>query len=223
MNTNMTLSQLIEMENHVPTLAGFASRLCSRSTYEDWITRLYIDIDDYIARSIITSASIRQKDEEDRYNIEIANYLNMIGYDAGHDTFNKGHPDIIVNDKIHGYQWLGESKIHRKYDDLLEGFKQLSDRYSSGNYKQNHGAVIIINKGGDTAKVVNKWKEMLIDDPFYKSRSIKAEICTQNKDCFISTHEHTGSSNDYTVRHIPINVYYKPVDKSAKKSEARNK
>lgn len=217
-----TLSQLKKMGNLNPHLSGFADRAMINNgggQYKDWIDRLYKDLHNIIAQ-IQKTANFRQEDKEDRFNIDITNSLSLLGYNASHDPWNNGHPDIVVeNDR--GFQWIGESKIHSSYDNLLEGFKQLSERYSSGSLNKDHGSVLVITKNENTKKLMANWQKTLSNSQEY--RDCLVQKCTLNldHDSFISTHTHSISGRDYTIRHTPINIRFKPTDKSATSSKKR--
>ena len=209
----MSIEELESMENFVPEVGGFPSRvMAAMKGYDSWVSKLYKDIDSIIKNCIFPSASYRQNDPEDRYNVDIANTLNQIGYQAHHDKWINGHPDIFV-ESHRGYKWIGESKIHSDYNNLLDGFRQLTTRYSSGFIGQNHGAVLIVTKNESIKQLMLKWQTKLEESEF-DCKSV--EKCSEDDNCFVSMHEHHVSGEDYTVRHIPISIRFNPTDKSAR-------
>jgi hypothetical protein len=210
-----SIEQLEGLEDSIPEIAGFPSRLMAgKRGYETWIARLYQDVDNIIKNRIYPSASYRQDDAEDRYNVDIAGFLSQIGYQASHDKWMNGHPDIYV-ESSRGFKWIAESKLHSDYGTLLSGFKQLCERYSSGFVGQNHGAILIITKNISIKSLMNTWKERLSNDEDYKNKKVVVDNCQIDELCFISKHEHTVTGESFTVRHLPISILCKPTDKSA--------
>ncbi|TOI71780.1 hypothetical protein, partial [Vibrio parahaemolyticus] len=104
------------------------------------------------------------------------------------------------------------------YDDLLEGFKQLTERYSSGFDSEQQGAILIISKNRDIGNMMDTWKDKLTQDSWFTERGIEAKNCQKDKMSFYTEHNHTTSSIKYSVRHIPISIYFNPIDKSGLKS-----
>lgn len=212
---SMSLKELSEIEEHMPEVGGFPSRvIASQKSYEEWVLRLYIDIDRIIKDTICPSASYRQDDPEDRFNLEIANSLKHMGYQAAHDLWMNGHPDIHVENRSRGYKWTGESKIHSSYENLMEGFRQLCERYTSGFENENRGAVFIITKNENIKKMMDRWKETLKDSEEYSKSAFKIQD-TEGLS-FESTHNHSKSGMPYEIKHIPISIRFSPTDKSAR-------
>ncbi|MDP2561412.1 hypothetical protein [Psychrobium sp. 1_MG-2023] len=197
------------------------ARVCLReippATYDEWIERLYEDIDDIIKEHVTPNSSYRMDDPEDRFNVDMVGWLKERGYEARHDEWTNGHSDICVTCPKWNtsYRWIGESKIHKDYDHLLEGFKQLTSRYSSGLTGESQGGVIIINRNKDLGNVMTTWKKRLEGQPDDIFTNLKISNCAQNPFSFYSTHNHSRTSIEYKVRHIPASVYFKPIDKSA--------
>ncbi|MEZ8602371.1 hypothetical protein [Vibrio splendidus] len=213
-NMDMSLEDMVKFEKLCPEFGGFPSRVVAGGNYETWVEKLYEDLDLIIRNQIRPTASYRQSDPEDRFNVDIAGFLNCKGYNASHDKWTNGHPDIYVEKTTTGYKWIGESKIHRKYDDLLEGFKQLTERYSSGFSNEQHGAVLIVSANQNIGNVMDKWKDRLTSDSWFIDRNIESKDCQKDGMCFYTKHNHTTSSIEYSVRHIPISIYFNPIDKS---------
>lgn len=212
----MSIGQLASLEPIMPEVGGFPSRVIAlQKGYDEWLTRLYKDLDFIIKDVIFTSASYRQDDKEDRFNLEIANSLRIMGYQASHDRWSNGHPDIFVESPGRGFKWTGESKIHSTYDYLLEGYKQLCERYSSGFKYQDQGAVFVITKNIDIKSLMNNWRETLAADVDYQAAGVTVYDCKLDKMCFMSSHKHSVSGEDFEVRHIPISIRFQPTDKSA--------
>ncbi|WP_276641346.1 hypothetical protein [Siccibacter turicensis] len=197
--------------------ARFLRRLKCNS-YDSFIEMLYIDLEAVI-KLLEQAAALRQNDGEDRLSSEIINILFGFGYQSSHDSFINGHSDIVVMYKK--YTWIGEAKIHKDYNYLLEGFKQLCTRYSSGSEDDNQGALIFYVKGNNALDVVKKWKTHLQKEKF---EDLTFSDCTSRKSLsFFSTHKHDKSGLDYKVRHLAIILGFNPQDKSAKNSKPKRK
>lgn len=213
---NMSIAQLAAIEHMIPEVGGFPSRVIAlQRDYDTWLTQLYKDLDYIIKEVIFPQASYRQNDKEDRFNLDIASSLKLLGYQASHDRWNNGHPDIFVESPGNGYKWTGESKIHSTYNYLLEGYKQLCERYSSGFEKQDQGAVLVITTNADIKSLMDNWRATLAADVNYQQANITVYDCQLDKMCFMSSHKHSVSGEDFIVRHIPISIRFQPTDKSA--------
>ncbi|WP_311747687.1 hypothetical protein [Proteus vulgaris] len=213
---NLSIGELALIEKNMPEIGGFPSRvLALQNGYQSWTERLYKDLNQIIKDVIFPSASYRQNDKEDRFNLDIAGALKMMGYQASHDRWNNGHPDIYVESPGYGYKWSAESKIHSDYKYLLEGFKQICERYSSGFSNEDTGAILIITKNVDIKSLMEKWQELLSQDEDYKRKKVTVSKC-DNSYCFTSKHTHSVSGTTFDVRHIPISIKFNPIDKSAR-------
>ncbi|MGC4734074.1 hypothetical protein [Providencia hangzhouensis] len=214
---NLSIGQLADIEEIMPEIGGFPSRVIAlQSGYQFWTERLYKDLNRIIKDVIFPTASFRQNDSEDRFNVDIVGNLFMIGYQASHDRWNNGHPDIYVQSPGYGYKWSAESKIHRDYNYLLDGFKQICERYSSGFTGEDTGAVLIITKNIDIKSLMENWQKLLSDDEDYKAKNVSVSDCETDSFCFTSKHSHSVSGTQFEVRHIPISIKFNPTDKSAR-------
>jgi len=213
---NMSIGQLAAIEHMIPEVGGFPSRaLALQDGYDAWVERLYKDLGYIIKDIIFPSASYRQGDKEDRFNLDIAGFLKTMGYQASHDRWSNGHPDIYVESPANGFKWTGESKIHSSYDYLLEGFKQLCERYSSGFENEDCGAVLVVTKNADVKAMMNNWRKLLSEDEDYKQSGVSVYDCKMDEMCFVSSHTHSVSGRPFEVRHVPISIRFNPTDKSA--------
>lgn len=206
------LRQLQELEQHIPELAGFPSRILAE-TYDDFIKVLYLSIDKIIYQ-IQENPELRQNDSEDRLTVDVRDQLRCLGYDASHDSKIGGHTDLSVRKGI--FLWIGEAKIHSSYDYLWEGFLQLSTRYSTGDSNQKDGGLLIYIRNKDAASVVQKWKEYLKEKNLV---SYSCKPCELRSPSFFSTHKHERSGQIFQVRHMPVILYFAPQDKSGRSSK----
>ncbi len=203
---NLSLRDLTNLGQFLPDLANFASRQLA-NTYEDFIKVIYKDID-RIVEIIQENPELRQNDIEDRLSIEIVSMLRFCGYNATHDQKFGGHTDILV--RKNNYVWIAEAKIHRDYEYLWQGFQQLNTRYSTGDSNQKDGGILIYIRGANTKNVIDEWKKRLSNKNLQNYNSFP---CPKRELAFYSTHTHEGSGLQFTVRHIPVILYFSPQDK----------
>lgn len=168
-----------------------------------FINRLYQEISN-IVRHIEQSAQYRQNDSEDRITIDIVGLLRQSGYDATHDTDSRGHVDIRVNND--NFVWLGEAKIHKSYNWLLEGLKQLHTRYLTGR-EDGSGLLIYFIKTANAKSVMAEWRKRLEAGNECNLKETNDDV---EKLTFWSIHQHEGSGLDVRTKHIGISLYYKP-------------
>ena len=129
--------------------------------------------------------------------------LRQTGYDASHDKDHRGHPDFCVTSM--DYLWLGEAKIHKSYDWLLDGLKQLHTRYSTG--REDGSGLLIYIKNANAKAAMDEWRKRLEDS---KECNLKETNDGQEKLTFWSLHQHEGSGSDIQTKHIGISLYYNP-------------
>lgn len=177
-------------------------------TYEEFIARLYRDLD-AIFVDIQANRELRYKDSEDRTTIEIVSQLSRMGYTASHDRKNGGHVDITA--QLKKFVWWGEAKKHTSYNHLLEGFKQLSTRYTTGGVGRSNGGLLIYVRNKNTKLVMAKWRQHLSEEKLSDYSSVE---CSQLPPSFFSEHTHEVSGEKFRVRHMPIMLYFDPQDKS---------
>lgn len=206
---NMTLGQLRVMgeEFGIPGLTRLIRRQTA-SNYSQFVDALYLDMDEIIA-IIQENPELRKDDEENRLTIDIVNMLRTMGYQASHDMKIGGHTDISVRGK-NNYLWIGEAKIHGAYDELLDGFKQLCTRYSTGDTRQNCGGMIIYIRNIKAAAVVTEWRSRLSEE---KLENYTAQECPALADmAFYSSHIHERSGMPFHVRHVGVILRFDPKD-----------
>ncbi|WP_139795238.1 hypothetical protein [Chromobacterium violaceum] len=190
--------------------------LAVEEDYNGFIKVLYEDIDE-ISYRFNKNPQYRSEDSEDRLNIEIADALSLIGYTTNHDGMNGGHVDINV--ELGEHSWIGEAKIFRGNNTLLEGFLQLETRYrpGSGNWKHNQGGLLIyIQEGKNVQSIIDSWKTYL--EAAYEERGVKLTFtaCPNNIFACHSTHNHEVSGREFVVRHVPFILIHAPSDKSGR-------
>lgn len=211
---NMTLAQLKGLEQHIPSIRGLVG-LPLVESYEEFLEVLYSDLD-YCNKLLVEHRQALQNDNEDRLSIQIVASLKFKGYIAEHDTQHGGHVDIFV--KHNQFTWIGEAKIHSTYDYLMDGFLQLTTRYSAGVYNETSGGLFIYIRNRDAKAVVDTWKEHL---SCALADKIEFIDCTCNPDCFFSSIRHPVSGKQYSIRHMPIALHFEPQDKSARTAKPK--
>ncbi len=204
----LSLRDLEKLQEYMPALAGFASRLLA-DTYDEFINQLYKDIDN-IVFSKEENPELYEQDTEDRITIDIKNTLRILGYDASHEAKVGGHADLLV--RKNKFLWIGEAKIHHSYDYLWEGFQQLTTRYSTGDCNQKDGGLLIYIRNENAKNVMDSWQLHLSSKelPDYSSNP-----CLKRKLAFFSSHKHPRTGEQFRVKHIGMTLYFNPKDKSA--------
>jgi len=183
--------------------------------FDAFIRLLYEDLDSII-NTFQANPQHRHKDGEDRLTEELVSNLGTAGYDASHDTSAGGHVDVTV--KLGSHSWIGEAKKNSKFD---EGFKQLSTRYRpvSGNFKHNHGGMILYYcSGADITTQLSRWRKKI---PSLGFRNLTTDDCPVNEYAFYSTHTHDVTGKDFKVRHMAVGLIFNPIDRSARLSAAK--
>lgn len=156
--------------------------------------------------SLVRNRHLNQEQSEDELSVTIVEQLRFYKIEATHDTQTGGHCDIHVLGKDH-FLWIGEAKIHKDYKWLEDGFQQLSTRYATGGYGQDHGEIIIYCRNKVGQDVLNTWKERLkvcqpgieIYDDLAKTRL-----------WFRSKHNCENSGLPFHIRHRLIPLYFAP-------------
>ncbi|APX15057.1 hypothetical protein BWR17_03785 [Phaeobacter inhibens] len=150
--------------------------------------------------------NLSQNQGEDELSVTIVEQLRFYKIEASHDTQTGGHCDIHVHGKDH-FLWIGEAKVHDSYAWLEDGFLQLSTRYATGGYGQDHGEIVIYCRGKKGATVLEEWKTRLteahIDVDIYDDQ-IGSRLW------FRSKHECENSGTPFHIRHRLVPLYFAP-------------
>lgn len=155
---------------------------------------------------LVENRHLNYEHSEDALSAQIISQLKMVGIEADHDTQVGGHCDILVRSKDH-FLWIGEAKIHRDYNWLTDGFKQLSTRYSTGSYGQCNAEVIIYCRNKKASEVLKNW-QVKMQATFPDVTLLEDNI---NKRLWFRTaHIHEVSGNPFITRHRIIQLYYNP-------------
>ncbi|HWX50529.1 MAG TPA: hypothetical protein VNZ61_20985 [Roseomonas sp.] len=170
---------------------------------------------DHIAQTLTRTRHLRQHKSEDLLTVDFVDRLVDMGFSASHDNDVGGHCDIVIDGR-EGFLWLGEAKIHSSYKWLYKGFQQLTTRYSSGLPGQDVGGLLIYLYNRNALEMMKAWREHLATE----RSDIKIEQCEANPLVFRSSHTHEVSGLPYTVRHVPVPLYFAPDDKIRSKTVA---
>jgi hypothetical protein len=174
---------------------------------EVFITQLY-EILDEVIRRVEEDADVHRTADEVAISRTVVRQLQQAGYSASAETPVRGHVDILVNSADGTRCWIGESKIHRKYEDLTQALLQLISRYATGRDPDGGLLILVKHKGCD--EVLKRWRKHL--------QTVRTEgLIRTERDvtprCFRSVHEH-DSGAEYCVRHMGVHLYYAPRDES---------
>lgn len=194
-----------------PEIESHVLRLRPRN-YDSFISQLYKDLDEVVAR-IAASRQYYYTLDEDQLSVSIIGQLQAMCYQAHHDVANGGHVDIYVSKN--NFKWLGEAKIFSDNGYIMDGFYQLTTRYSAGDHNATCGGMLIfINNEKSTDSVMTGWKDFLGQQHKLDAGLVEltTAACPLHPQCFLSTHKHAVSGLDYRVRHIPMNISFKPMD-----------
>jgi len=210
---NLNYHDLELIGKYIPELNKILLRF-RVGNYDSFIKLLYDDIDMIIAKKQ-ENPELYYNDSEDRTTIDIVNQLSCLGYTTSHDTKRGGHVDILVNKGV--YTWIGEAKIYRGCEYIWQGFLQLITRYSTGDYNQRDGGLLIyINNHPDAKSIMDEWKKHLSEK---KLIDYEDNICLIRPLSFFSSHKHDKSGQPFKVRHMPIMLYFAPKDKKTRKKK----
>lgn len=192
-------------------------RELSRPSYDEFCC----DVEEHLIDAILNleqHKSIFYKLGEDQLSTVILTWLKGAGLDAEHDSNRNGHVDLLV--KSGRFNWLGEAKLDKGPAYVMEGFRQLCDRYADGNSFSSKGAVIIYTDKQSKMDFLDGWMEHLVSN--YEMAVSRHPRCLQTLS-EVTSHVHSATGLNYQVRHFPVSMYYKPTDKSARKSKSRKR
>ncbi|MCG9689946.1 hypothetical protein L1D13_23885, partial [Vibrio tubiashii] len=175
----------------------------ARKKYSSYINHLYKNLDKIFSR-IAFHPIHRERDTEDRTSIEIVNILRFLQYPAEHEASYGGNCDICINESDE-FIWLGEAKIDYNNTHIMEGFRQLVDRYATDKIMKD-GGLIIYCKEKAPMDVITSWKKYLEKkDNVSKEYSINFDEI--GHDYFITSHLHKSSKKLFTVKHMAVSLF----------------
>ncbi|MCB9794608.1 MAG: hypothetical protein H6741_17970 [Alphaproteobacteria bacterium] len=189
-------------------LRGYLERVSPLSA-EEFIHRLYEDLDEAIDQ-IERAAHQLQGEGENKLRTRVLHHLRSKGYDARAESDERGHSDILVEQRSLRLVWLAEAKIHGEYDWLAKGLAQLHTRYATGRHPDM--ALLVFSFNLDTQAVVTEWQRRLEAAGYC---GLVAGSCAPVGAAplrFASRHVHAGSGLELQTRHLFASLYFKPED-----------
>ena len=162
----------------------------------------------FVVGEITSDPSSKQDMDEDELTEFLRLGLKSMGFNASHDTKTGGHCDIVIEE--HGdLKWLGEAK---KIDEtnsnwLFQGYLQLTTRYTNGRLDQAFGGMIIYSYIENTVKMMATWQKYLLE----KQPSSSLHEINASGTVFTTKDIIASSGTDYFVKHIPVQLYFKPL------------
>lgn len=187
----------------------------ARHKYESNLQLLSSDLQRIVSR-IELHPIHREHDSEDRTSVEIVNGLRLLNHTAEHEASYGGNCDICVNEDDK-FIWLGEAKIDYNNTHIMEGFRQLSDRYANGDIRD--GGLLIYCKNDTPQNVLASWRKYLENK---ENRSNEYGL-TFTEDAghnyFVTEHLNRSTGTIFTVKHMVISLFDAATDKSARKKK----
>lgn len=181
----------------------------SPKTYEDFVKRIYIDIENAISTTESGKQHHQEKGEDELTDHLLSQLVHMYP-SALHDPQKGGHCDLHLQVKGQDetiYTWVGEAKLWKGYQYGHSGlFDQLLGSYASGGVYANHGGMIFYDKTatGPTF-VMSQWKKGL------EQNNITIENERSDSLRFSTTHKlNEGNGPDFHVKHFVIGLHHKP-------------
>lgn len=206
-SNDLTIADLKKFALFDKSVESFLNKLLCNS-YDDFVKNVYKELETCI-EFMEEDPSVRKNDGEDRLTTDIIHHFRAKGYHATHDEMIGGHSDIVIKHK--DYMWLGEAKIHSNYKYLMQGFKQLCTRYSSGTNKNCNGGLVIYIRTNDASAVIDEWKKRLDSEQLPEYSSTQCD--SRQELSFHSIHKHARSGLPYKVRHMGVVLGFDPKDK----------
>ncbi len=158
-------------------------------------------------RTLVDGRAENREESEDQLSQRIVDMLKFASVNAEHDTKVGGHCDIIVRGP-EDFLWIGEAKVHKSYQWLVDGFLQLSRRYATGLKGRNRGEIVIYHREGKSRLVLEKWRQII--DKEFSDVTVTHEI-SDGELCFRTSHICPNSGLTFHVRHCIIPLMHKPV------------
>lgn len=209
MDDRTRLDELLKFARTTPERIKFELIFCR--SYAEFVA-LVDEAIDWVGQEFARNAQFKQDRSEDELSVDLVIALKAMGFWAGHDTAVGGHCDIVI-EGARAFLWLGEAKIHRDYDWLLKGYRQLTTRYSTGNPEQDAGGLVIYCFGPRIDEIMKNWNEHLVSN----EQELSTDVCPKNALAFLSMQKHTRTGRQYRVRHVPISLHHKPLDNEKSK------
>ncbi|ABS08237.1 MULTISPECIES: hypothetical protein [Shewanella] len=185
--------------------------------YDSFINCIYETLDLIISR-IDMHPHLRARDSEDRTTLEMVNAFRFTGILAEQDAYYNGNCDFSINFRDN-FVWLGEAKLDNSNTHIMEGFRQLVDRYVTGSKVQKEGALLIYCRLSNPTEVLQKWRDYLLqketEESEYSIRFLEDPL-EEGARYFYTVHRHKSSGQLFKVKHLTVSLHDVASDKSAK-------
>jgi hypothetical protein len=146
---------------------------------------------------------------EDRVTFFLTLLLKTSGYTVTRDE-KAGNPDMVLS--WNGHSWIGEAKIYKGPASILEGWLQLTTRYSSGTKRQCTGGVLCYFYGENALAARNDWRERLSQE----EEGVTLSDCHLDPIAFRTSHNHRKTGLPFQVRHSFAILSHDPQDRSGR-------
>lgn len=196
---------------------GIQSDLAQKD-YESYLNHLYECLDKIFTR-ISFHPIHRENDSEDRTSLEIINILRFLRFPAEHESSYGGNCDIVIN-RDDEFIWLGEAKKDTGNHHIMEGFRQLVDRYATNKIMKD-GALLIYCRNNPPSDVIAAWEKYLKKKE-NQTGEYSINFLDSGHDYFITSHFHKANKTLFTVKHIAISFYDVSSDRSARAKKKCN-
>lgn len=175
---------------------------------------------------------------EDGWTSKIMDNIRSAGLNVRAAVMS-GNSDIVIEQNRNRYVVICESKIlgsapgsgsDYANDHLFEGVLQLTSRYTTGSYGNDHSILLILCFKPQMKIKLERWKEYFfakskedfcqhefdgLVDFCYEEEHL--ELGLKNLRGFITTHTHYSSGDSVHIRHVPVCLHFNPIDKSGRK------
>lgn len=213
---NLSLEKILELpDGNVLKVSVEQSLAPTYEAFCDVLERKLLDV----ALEIERNKSLFFELGEDCLTAIVSVSMKAAGFDAEHDTYRNGHADLLIKSENGRYEWFAEAKLDNGPAYIMEGFRQLSDRYADGNPVSSRGGLLIYTDKQHKIKMLDGWIAHVSEK--YEIPVVCTERCMETLTAR-TEHEHQASGISYRVRHIPVSLYYKPTDRSARNTAQKS-
>lgn len=171
-------------------------------------TRIINHAVDFIVQEFTKTKQHRYDRDEDGLTVDIVSMLKSMSIDAKHDVDIGGHCDVTVEARDE-YLWIAEAKIHSSYGKLIQGFNQLTTRYSTGLPGQDNGCVLLYCKGARADRIMAAW----LDHLSLAKPEVTVSAHSGNPLVRYTEHIHEATGLPYHVRHVAVPLHWNPQDR----------
>jgi len=214
---NLTLTRLTsgQYDAMFPnTLCGLNRDLQHSSNFDDFNKSVEKYLDRILAR-VQKHPYARRFDCEDRITIDIVNGFQLLNFHAEHEASQNGNVDVTVSQSNTIY-WLGEAKIDRDSGYLLEGFRQLVDRYLTDSRDKIFPTMLIYCKTRHAHETKKNWLKYLKRPKLVSEFSINIKDEGNNENYIVTSHRCKKSGKTVDVKHHFVSLFDCASDKNAK-------